>query len=52
MTKNNSYGLPYSIVDFGYDDDKNNFIRKRDRGLLSSWSGAMCDPNQRSNPIL
>ncbi|MHA4739619.1 hypothetical protein [Dyadobacter sp. MSC1_007] len=41
----NSCELPYSIVDFGYDDDKINFIRKGDRGLLSSWSGATCDPN-------
>lgn len=36
---------PYSVVDFGYDDGRINFTRRGDRGLLSSWSGALCDPN-------
>jgi hypothetical protein len=41
----NSCESPYSIAEFGYEGNQIDFIRKGDRGLLSSWSGAMCDPN-------
>jgi hypothetical protein len=36
---------PYSTVEYGYSGDQVAFIRTGSRGLLSSWSGALCDPN-------
>lgn len=36
---------PYSIVEYGYAGDQITLIRSGTRGLLSSWSGALCDPN-------
>lgn len=36
---------PYSIVEYGYTRDQITSIRSGTRGILSSWSGAMCDPD-------
>lgn len=37
---------PYSIDEFGYSGDQVTFVRSGMRGAASSWSGALCDPNE------
>ncbi|WP_031528149.1 hypothetical protein [Dyadobacter crusticola] len=42
-----SCDTPYAISEFGYSRDRITSIRTGSRGLLSSWSGALCDPNEK-----
>lgn len=40
-----SCDTPYQIREFNYSRDRITSIREGSRGLYSSWSGALCDPN-------
>lgn len=40
-----SCDTPYHIVEYGYSGDQVTLVRSGMRGVLSSWSGALCDPN-------